>query len=244
MSMETVQLDRKLFVIITCEHGGNEVPKEYRQLFVDAKEALKSQRGIDVGALELAQSLADRLSAPLFSSVTTRLLIDLNRSLDQPALYSKWSANLSSTDRKKVIEKFYKPYRDSIEQITRQQSEEFLVLQISIHSFVPVYDGTPRKTDVGILFDPERPSEKHISHLWKQNLQSLLPNKSIHLNLPFHGARDGFKSYLRTQFTTDQYAGIELEVNQKHLIDAEKRESLIEKLLSSTESLIDHLNQL
>ena len=63
-------------LIITCEHGGNEVPAEYGSLFAGHEALLPTHRGWDAGALMLAQQLATAFDAPLFAATTTRLLID------------------------------------------------------------------------------------------------------------------------------------------------------------------------
>ena len=47
------------FLLVTCEHGGNRVPKEYRRLFAGWEPVLASHRGYDPGALTLARELAD-----------------------------------------------------------------------------------------------------------------------------------------------------------------------------------------
>ena len=64
-------------LILTCEHGGCEVPAEYATRFSGRAALLRSHRGWDVGALTLAEEMAHALDAPLFASTTTRLLIDL-----------------------------------------------------------------------------------------------------------------------------------------------------------------------
>ncbi len=40
-------------ILITCEHGGREIPKEFQQHFDAHQELLETHRGWDIGALEL-----------------------------------------------------------------------------------------------------------------------------------------------------------------------------------------------
>jgi predicted N-formylglutamate amidohydrolase len=47
-------------LLVTCEHGGNRVPTEYRGLFDDHGALLQSHRGCDPGSLRMAQDLAGR----------------------------------------------------------------------------------------------------------------------------------------------------------------------------------------
>ena len=72
-------------LIITCEHGGNEVPAVYAPLFTGHEALLQTHRGWDAGALTLAQQLATAFDAPLFAATTTRLLIDLPLHRPPPA---------------------------------------------------------------------------------------------------------------------------------------------------------------
>ncbi len=48
-------------LIISCEHAGNEVPKEYRHLFEQDPEPLNTHRGVDIGALDLTKTIAKKM---------------------------------------------------------------------------------------------------------------------------------------------------------------------------------------
>ena len=74
--------------IISCEHGGNQIPPSYRRLFPGQRDLLDSHRGHDPGSLVMATALADAFRAPLAASTTSRLLVDLNRSIAHPQLFS------------------------------------------------------------------------------------------------------------------------------------------------------------
>ncbi len=70
-------------VVITCEHGGNKIPKDYQYLFKDYKSVLQTHRAYDPGALELAKLLSKKGNYFFFSEIS-RLLIELNRSIQNP----------------------------------------------------------------------------------------------------------------------------------------------------------------
>src|SRR5258708_4265355 len=74
--------------LITCEHGGNRIPAPYRALFRGSRALLDTHRGYDAGALVMARELARAFKAPLVSSTVSRLLVDLNRSVGHPQLFS------------------------------------------------------------------------------------------------------------------------------------------------------------
>ena len=58
-------------VLLTCEHGGNDVPYEYQHLFEDARHVLETHRGWDIGILPFAEEMARFLKAPLISSTVS-----------------------------------------------------------------------------------------------------------------------------------------------------------------------------
>jgi predicted N-formylglutamate amidohydrolase len=204
-------------VILSCEHAGNIVPENYRYLFDQEPEMLNTHRGWDLGAWELAQFLAKQLNVPLFGCHTTRLLIEANRSLDNPQLFSEYSSKLSGLEKDKLIKTIYHPYRNKIKALLDTATKP--VLHLSIHSFTPIWKGVERPVDIGILYDPDQSLESSFSLQLKEALETYLPNNKIKLNEPYKGTDDGFTTELRKQFLTNQYAGIELEVNQKYASD-------------------------
>ena len=94
-------------LIISCEHGGFEVPADYAAVFAGQQPLLHSHRGWDPGALQLARQLADAFVAPLYASTTTRLLIDLNRSMGHRQLFSAATRVLSKADQEKIVVRHY-----------------------------------------------------------------------------------------------------------------------------------------
>ncbi len=205
-------------VLITCEHGGNRIPTRYRRLFAGAEELLQTHRGYDAGALAVARELAKALDAPLFFSTTSRLLIDLNRSAGHPRLYSEATRNTPDKVRKEILEGYYLPYRNKIEaEIAQSIARGRRVIHVASHSFTPVLDGTVRNADIGLLYDPARNGEVELCRRWQARLRVLAPNLKIRRNYPYAGKSDGLTAYLRRRFPAGAYAGIELEINQKHV---------------------------
>src|SRR5205085_624335 len=96
--------------LVTCEHGGNRIPPQYQALFHDYHDLLETHRGYDPGALVMAKQLAAALRSPLVSSTVSRLLIDLNRSIGHPQLYSEVTRKVSSAVRRQIVAHYYQPY--------------------------------------------------------------------------------------------------------------------------------------
>ncbi len=212
-------------LVFSCEHGGNEIPENYQILFKNSKAALNSHRGLDYGTLDLFKFCSD-LSDYSKSNKVSRLLIEVNRSIHHPKLFSEFSKPLSKKEKSKLIIDTYDPYRKEIEmEILNLINSGEEVLHLSFHSFTPVLDGQERNADIGLLYDPSRDSEKLISKNLKKLITTELPSLKIRYNYPYLGKADGFTSYLRNRFPNN-YSGIELEINQKY-----SKENIFEKVL-------------
>ncbi len=209
MNGVTAVRERWLF---TCEHGGQTVPHDYAHLFQGAEAVLASHRGWDAGALQACELLAPPLADAVFTITTTRLFIDINRSLRHPRLFSEYTRGLPTPERATIIASWWRPWRDAVAQkVDRWIAAGYLVRHVSFHSFTPELDGRLRKADIGLLYDPARVPEHEFCARW----QSLLAERGWHVrrNYPYRGTSDGHTSALRARFGA-RYAGIELELNQ------------------------------
>ena len=201
-------------LILTCEHGGNQIPTEYKSYFKGFESELNSHRGFDIGALDVFQYLKP-LSHFSLHSETSRLLIELNRSLHHRNLFSEFSKKLPKSNKKDLIKNYYSNYRTAVQQaIQKRIKNKETVLHISIHSFTPVLKNIERNCDIGILYDSRIPKETIFSKDLKQSITKINPKLKVRFNYPYLGKMDGFTTYLRKQFKSN-YLGIELEINQK-----------------------------
>src|ERR1700746_1311372 len=157
--------------IITCEHGGNRIPAPYRRLFRGQRALLDSHPGYDPGSRAMAKALASPWRAPLVASTTSRLLIDLNRSIGHPQLFSAATRGAPAQLRAKIVAQHYRPYRVQVERLVSQSvSRGRRVIHISSHSFTPELDGKVRLADVGLLYHPGRQGEAELCARWKASL--------------------------------------------------------------------------
>lgn len=207
----------KIFPYLTCEHASPRVPRELNHLFGSSFHKLPAHRKFDVGAADLTRFLSHRLDLPYSCGKYSRLVVDLNRSIENSkSLFSIHSPPMDSSVRDFVLARFYKPYRNSLEKLfTREIRLGKSVLQISIHSFTPILRGRKRNADVGILYDPSRFGEKKFSDFLRTNLIGKFPTLKIRKNYPYRGTDDSLTGYFRKLFLEEEYLGIELEVNQK-----------------------------
>ena len=158
---EIINKDSECELILTCEHAGNEIPKEYDNLGLSEND-LNRHIARDKGGKEIAQLLAEKLGCCAIMGRFSRLLIDLNRRENEDELIVDVSdgtkiqknMNLSVNEKRHRLNKYYYPYYEAIEkQIVRLQSKGKKTIMFSIHSYTPqLKDGDYRPWQAGILW--------------------------------------------------------------------------------------------
>ena len=128
--------------------------------------ALERHIAYDIGAAALTRALARRLDAPAVLSTFSRLLIDPNRGADDPTLVMRYSdgAIVPGNARADAAEialpraRYWAPYRETvaatIEAMLPTGEPPALV---AIHSFTPIWRGTPRCLENRGVVGPRRP---------------------------------------------------------------------------------------
>jgi len=223
-------------LVLSCDHAVCAVPEWYRERFREAEEVLTSHLGWDPGALNLAQAFAMKNRTPLAHGEVTRLLIDLNRSPDNPGRFSEFAAGFTDEQRQKLHDRYFVPYFDLlVERITSGLKISPPVIHLAVHSFTRIYQGSRRSTDVGILFDSARPAELAFATRWLTALRTAAPELRFDANAPYAGTDDGLTTILRQKFPDPGYLGIELEVCQSFFLEAAPwRWDRVKKLLLDT----------
>lgn len=226
-------------LVISCEHGGNQIPSPYRRYFRDCHAVLASHRGFDPGALAMARALARFFGAPLLSATVSRLLVDLNRSIGHRHLHMDAIRALPAAARQQIIDTHYAPYRAQIAALVEAGiAGQGRVLHIACHSFTPQLDGEVRRADIGLLYDPARADEQQLCAQWKSALGVAAPDLVVRRNYPYLGRNDGLMPALRKNFPPAAYLGIELELNQKHLpVTAQPWLALRDAVMTSLEAV-------
>lgn len=200
-------------IIVSCEHACYSLPKEYQNLYTT--KFLQSHRGYDRGALTAFTHIKTKLDLWGIHGQYSRLLIDLNRSINSNDVFSIQSDRLNNESKLSIIEQVYTPYRRTIEtKIDKLVNQGNHVIHLSLHSFTPVLRTVRRITDIGLLFDPQRENEVEICTMLLENLVKN-PRLQVDFNKPYAGTDDGLTTYLRTRFKDQAYSGIEIEFNQK-----------------------------
>jgi predicted N-formylglutamate amidohydrolase len=205
-------------LMLTCEHAGNIVPPQYASLFVGHEPLLPTHRGWDPGALLVAREMAERFAAPLYFEETTRLLVDLNRSVGNPELHSEATRHLSLRERRAILDAYYHPHRRRVDAaVAELLASGVRVIHVASHTFTPELNGHVRTADIGMLYDPGRPGEVGFATAWLAALKAVDPGLRLRRNYPYLGKSDGVTMALRRRHSPARYVGIELEVNQRYV---------------------------
>ena len=112
--------------IIVCDHATNVIPEKLKLLSLD-KKSLEKHIALDIGALGVAKTISDILDAPLLYTGFSRLVIDVNRSLNSKdsipevsdGIVISGNKNLSLSARKQRASELFEPYHEAISSIIK-----------------------------------------------------------------------------------------------------------------------------
>jgi len=195
-------------VLVVCEHASNRMPEGLDFLGL-SEQARRGHVAWDPGALGVAEALSGWLGAPLVRGNISRLVYDCNRPPVAPSAIPERSEvfdipgnqGLSQADRAARVTAVYRPFRDALAQeIARHR--ETLRLLITIHSFTPVFNGTPRSVELGIVHgqDPQFAQsmlERAPSSPYDIRLNEPYgPDDGVTHTLDLHGAGSGLLSVM------------------------------------------------
>lgn len=225
--------------VVVCDHASWRVPRALADLGLP-RDILRSHIGWDIGAADVARRLAWRFDTSVIIANYSRLVIDLNRSLDDPTSIPAISdgtvipgnrgpgnRGLDAAAVQLRVEALFRPYHDKIaETIERARQAKPAPVLISIHSFTPVYKGEARPWEVGVLWDADgRIAVPFMERLRKDfglNVGDNLPYSGHDLfhTLGDHAARFGFP-HLAIEIRQDLIASeAGVERNAKIVVDA------------------------
>lgn len=207
-------------VFCFCDHATNAVPQKYNDLGL-SKADLSRHIGWDIGAATLVRQFCKTFGAAGLLAGFSRLLIDPNRDVNDPALIPEISdgtiipgnQNISDADRGFRIKTYYDAYHQVLEQQIDAAVDRFIdPLIISIHSFTPKpTHGERRELDIGLLWKVDEDKAVRV----KAEIERVHPY-NIELNQPY--------SALKLNHTLDRHV---LDRGLRH-ITFEVRQDLID----------------
>ena len=214
--------------LLLCDHATNHIPNSIskRRLGL-TKEQLRSHIAYDIGAKETALRISQKMSSPLIMSNFSRLIIDPNRSKEDPTLVMQindgflipGNFNLSKVQVKSRIKNFYDPYHQAIENfIHMKKKENCTPCLVSLHSFTSQLNlQAPRPWHVGVLWNQDR----RMSDLVLNEL-SKLANICVGRNKPYAGNLKG--DTLSKHGTENKLPHVLIEIRNDLIKDEEGQE--------------------
>ena len=202
-------------IVLLCEHATRRLPFS-NGVGRAQREVLGTHWGWDIGAWELTRVLARLLRAPAIGGRWSRLLIDLNRRIDDPTLLRDhtetvdlpWNERLSPEDVERRILRYHAPYHEEVDRlILRHLVRGVRPLLLAIHSFTDDYQGRKRQFEAGVLYEHHR----SVAHRLGRNLRAA--GLSVRYNQPYSGMA-GMMYAVDRHGSHHRLPCLELEVNQ------------------------------
>lgn len=180
--------------VIVCEHASCHIPAEYAGLGL-AAEAQRRHIGWDIGAAALTRAMARKLDAAVVLANYSRLLIDLNRPLAAHSSIPRRSEDtvvpgnveLDDAERARRVERIFEPFHQAVAGLLDTRREEARATRLlTVHSFTPVFLGSPRPWHMGVLSGASR----HLAAAFIAEVAALAPHLCLSLDEPYRIAED------------------------------------------------------
>lgn len=196
-------------ILILCEHASYDIPARYGDLGL-RPEWRQSHAAWDPGALSLARLLSDALDAPLVASRVSRLVYDCNRPPEAKSAMPTRSEiveipgneTLTDAQRAERVETVYRPFCEAVQTCLSRAPKAI----ITVHSFTPIYNGTQRPTEIGILHD----TDTRLADLMLSRADTL-PHRRTERNRPY-GPQDGVTHSLKLHGIENGIANVMIEI--------------------------------
>jgi len=232
-------------IIFTAPHGSDVIPVEYKKL-APAEEDFKTA--------VTAKELAKELGAYYLVAKYSRILVDLNRSpndLRRKGVVShiryndrtevELNARASKKEKMARVRKYWKPFHAKLAKTLNKLVDEQLFAYVFdihfLHSVAP--KGTPdegeRRADICMGLCDYEIADKVLALYLKQKLEE--KGYEVSVDKPFKG---GF--VVRNSSAIPQVNAVELELNERIMLNEKKRKKLVKDLSKIIGELVkDHV---
>ncbi|MEE4153870.1 MAG: N-formylglutamate amidohydrolase [Erythrobacter sp.] len=157
-------------IVCVADHASNHVPPDIALGI--APELFGEHIALDIGVEGIAQRLARSHGIPAHIATVSRLVIDLHREEDHPALVPTESdghlvpGNIGA-DIERRIERFHRPYHAALAQWLDRLAPELI---LSVHSFTPRLRSRSeeRPWEVALLHNEDDRAARHAIRLFRE----------------------------------------------------------------------------
>ena len=191
--------------VLTCDHASNRIPERLGTLGVNPAE-LQRHIAWDIGAAGVTALLAELLDALAILQTYSRLVIDCNRPPEVESSIAAISEHteipgnlaLSEADRAMRIAEIFQPYHQRISgELDRRRAANIATAVIAVHSFTPVFKGSSRSWQAGVLYNRDDRMAKPMLALLRNEGLIVGDNEPYALGdatdytIPVHGEKRG-----------------------------------------------------
>jgi len=218
--------------VIVCEHASNHIPPAYDGLGLDWS-ARESHVAWDPGAEGVARRLAATLEAPMIAGRISRLVYDCNRPPEAPSAIPETSDSievpgnrgLSRAARAARVADVHDPFHAALgDLIARRVRACIPFAMITVHSFTPVWQGTPRAVEIGVLHDAD-------PRLADAMLASAGAGRNVVRNAPY-GPEDGVTYTLRRHGLSHTLPNVMIEIRNDLVVSTAQQAQVSDDLLA------------
>lgn len=209
-------------VLLVCEHASSTLPARYGTLGL-GEDVLKSHIAWDPGALAVSRLLSQSLDATLIYQNYSRLIYDCNRPPESasamPVISEIYNipGNMALDDAERFARTaaLYMPFQSGVRDLVDARREAGIeTVLVTMHSFTPVYHGTRREVEIGLLHDADtRLVDAMLEHTEAGNFR-------VERNQPY-GPQDGVTHTLRLHALPGGLLNVMIEV-RNDLIENEE----------------------
>ena len=219
-------------LLLTCEHASNALPPGWAWPEEDGW-LVEMHWAWDPGAAALTRALAERLGCPAVLSTFSRLLVDPNRPPGSDTMFREvadgrpvvLNRDRTAEDERRRLEACYEPYHAAVAAMVAEHPG---VPLLSMHTFTPLYEGTPREVEIGVLFD----DDEAWGLAWFEALRG--GAYDVRVNEPWSG-RLGLMYSVQRHARREGRRCVELEIRQDHATDAVEAARIVDLLARAWE---------
>ena len=241
---EVIQAASNRPLVLACDHASRRFPRSLGTLGVPDRY-LHDHIAWDIGAAAVTRILCRRLRCGAVLGNYSRLVVDLNRDLEDPTAFPTISdgvlipgnMNLTVARRAERARALFKPYHEALRRATAAlTSAAQRPVIIGVHSFTPYQHGLFRSWEIGVLWDRDARLPLPLMARLRQSGEIRVGD-----NAPYSGRHPA-------DFTLDHhaeprgFAHAGIEIRQDLIADRRGRERWGEKLAQTLEAVLGDEN--
>ncbi len=201
---------RKKGLVVVADHASNFVPDDI-ELGID-KKLLNEHVALDIGVEGVAERMARRHGVPAHLACVSRLVCDLHREEDNPAVVPTTSdghlipGNIGA-DLEARLDRFHRPYHRAMAEWLDDADPGLI---ISLHSFTPALSSKveDRPWEVALLYNNDELPARHAIRLFREQGLNVGDNqpysgKDLNATMNRHAEAHG-RHYIAIEVRQDQ----------------------------------------